>query len=166
MIRKLQNAMATPPPTFLIVDPHKGRKRDIFNFLFTKNEWSGMRFLDGSDEGVVRGAVSDHRWILLVSVIIRRILAFINTPLMYLGYVVDFFLNLISQNGGVSGILCNSLQGIHTTSTSLLLVHIACMHGHGFFSIHILHNLFHICIMHFNIYYSNICIIYFLASLY
>ncbi|XP_037497425.1 triacylglycerol lipase OBL1-like [Jatropha curcas] len=108
--------MATPAtasdfaPNFLVVNPHKGRKRDIVKYLVTKNTKSGMSFLDSSDEGIKGGAAIDHRWILLVSVIIRRVLAFINTPLKYLGYVVDFVLNLISQNEGVSGILDNVLH--------------------------------------------------------
>ncbi|KDP40609.1 hypothetical protein JCGZ_24608 [Jatropha curcas] len=109
--------MATPAtasdffPNFLIVDPLKGRKRDIVKYLVTKNTKSGMSFLDSSEEGIKGGAANDHRWILLVSIIIRRVLAFINTPLEYLGYVVDFFLNLFSQNGGVCGIFSNVLHG-------------------------------------------------------
>ncbi|NP_001292939.1 uncharacterized LOC105631306 [Jatropha curcas] len=103
--------MATPPVNFLIVNPQKGRKRDLFKYLVTKNKKSGMSFLDSSEESIKGGVANDHRWILLVSIIIRRILALINTPLKYLGYVVDFILNLISQNGGISGILSNSLHG-------------------------------------------------------
>ncbi|EEF29057.1 triacylglycerol lipase, putative [Ricinus communis] len=98
-------------PNFLVVDPKKGRKRDIFKYLVRKDVKSGMSFLDSSEEGVKGGAAVDHRWILLVSIIIRRVLALIDTPLKYLGYVIDFFLNLISQNSGFSGILNNFLHG-------------------------------------------------------
>ncbi|KAG8643162.1 triacylglycerol lipase OBL1 [Manihot esculenta] len=99
------------PPNFLIVNPNKGRKRDIFKYMVGNNTKSGMNFLDSSEETVKGGAAVDHRWILLVSIIIRRILALINTPLKYFGYLVDFFLNLISQNGGFCSICSNFLQG-------------------------------------------------------
>ncbi|KAF2300880.1 hypothetical protein GH714_017990 [Hevea brasiliensis] len=103
--------MATPSPRFMLVNPFKGRKRDIFMCLVANNTSSGEKFLESSEEGISGGAADDLRWILLVSVIIRRILAIINTPLKFLGCLVDFFLNLLSQNGGFSGIISNSLQG-------------------------------------------------------
>lgn len=110
------------PPNFLIVNPNKGRKRDIFKYMVGNNTKSGMNFLDSSEETVKGGAAVDHRWILLVSIIIRRILALINTPLKYFGYLVDFFLNLISQNGGFCSICSNFLQGINSTSLSLISI--------------------------------------------
>ncbi|KAJ9179491.1 hypothetical protein P3X46_011273 [Hevea brasiliensis] len=108
-------AMATnvtcSSPNFLIVNPDKGSKRDIFKYLVANSTKSGMNFLDSSEETVKGGAAVDHRWILLVSIIVRRILALINTPLKYFGDLVDFFLNLLSQNGGFSGIFNNFLKG-------------------------------------------------------
>ncbi|WCJ39273.1 alpha/beta-Hydrolases superfamily protein [Euphorbia peplus] len=99
------------PPSFLIVNPKKGRKRDIMKFLVGKNVKSGMRFLDSSEEGIKGGAVVDHRWILLLSIIISRILNLLYEPIQYMGYAFDFLLNLISQNNGLFGILINVLTG-------------------------------------------------------
>ncbi|KAF2300879.1 hypothetical protein GH714_017982 [Hevea brasiliensis] len=39
-------------PNFLIVNPNKGRKRDIFKYLVGNNTKSGMNFLDSSEERV------------------------------------------------------------------------------------------------------------------
>ncbi|XP_065864970.1 triacylglycerol lipase OBL1-like [Euphorbia lathyris] len=99
------------PPSFLIVNPKKGKKRDIFKYLVGKNVKSGMSFLDSSDEEIKGGAAVDHRWMLLVSIIICRFLNLIYLPMKYIGDAVDFFLNLISQNEGLSGIFHNFFHG-------------------------------------------------------
>ncbi|XP_065866571.1 triacylglycerol lipase OBL1-like [Euphorbia lathyris] len=98
---------SSPPPNFLIVNPKKGKKRDTVKYMVGKNVKSGMAFLDSSEEGLKGGLAVDHRWILLVSIIICRILNLIQKPLRYIGLFTDFFLNLLSQNGGFSGILHN-----------------------------------------------------------
>ncbi|XP_021886818.1 uncharacterized protein LOC110806317 [Carica papaya] len=72
---------------------------------------SGVRFLDSSDHEVAGGEVADHRRIILVSIIFRKIIALFNKPMEYAGYVVDFFLNLFSENGNLTGLLYNLLHG-------------------------------------------------------
>ncbi|XP_050234292.1 triacylglycerol lipase OBL1-like [Mercurialis annua] len=97
-------------PNFLIVDPKKGKKRDIFKYLVSNDVKSGMKFLESSEDDVKGGAAVDHRSILLVSIIIRRLMTFLETPLKLLGIIIEFILNFISQNGGFSGILNNFLR--------------------------------------------------------
>ncbi|KDP40612.1 hypothetical protein JCGZ_24611 [Jatropha curcas] len=96
---------------YLIVSPKKAGKWSLFKYLALGDTKSGRKFLDSSEEEEKDGAVSYHRMVILMSIIVRRILAFIAKPLMYLGFVVDFFLNLLSENGDFHGLLINFLHG-------------------------------------------------------
>lgn len=97
---------------YLIVDPQKGGIWNLFKFLVFHNTTSGIRFLDSSDEEEKRGAIADHRLVILTSIIVRRILALIAKPLAYIGFMVDFFLNLLSENDDFIGLLVNFLHGM------------------------------------------------------
>ncbi|WCJ39266.1 Triacylglycerol lipase OBL1 [Euphorbia peplus] len=101
----------TNAPAFLIVNPNKGRKRDIVKSLLANDVNSAMNFLDSSDEEIKGKAVVDGRWMLLLSIIIGRILKLIDKPMTYMNYTVEFLLNLLSQNGGPFGILKNLIHG-------------------------------------------------------
>jgi hypothetical protein len=47
----------------------------------------------------------------LVSIIVRKIISLLGKPMEYTGFVADFFLNLLFQNGGIMGLFLNFLQG-------------------------------------------------------
>nr|GEX23615.1 lipase, class 3 [Tanacetum cinerariifolium] len=95
---------------YLIVDPCNGGIRDLVSYGLFGNKASGAKFLEGSDDGVVYDQLSndedgeketwDHRWVIIVSIIIRKLIMLFGEPLEFFGYVVDFFLNLLSINGG------------------------------------------------------------------
>ncbi|XP_065865489.1 triacylglycerol lipase OBL1-like [Euphorbia lathyris] len=104
-------AASSPPPSFLIVNPNKGRKRDIVKYFVWKDVKSGMSFLDSSEEEIKVNAAVSQRWMLLLSIIICRIFKLIDKPMKYMNYAVDFFLNLLSQNYGLFGILQNLFRG-------------------------------------------------------
>lgn len=96
---------------YLIVRPEKGGMLDLFRYLAWAEKGSGERFLESSEEGNMGEEAADHRWIILVSVIVRKIISLFGKPMEYTGFVVDFFLNLLFQNGGIMGLLLNFLQG-------------------------------------------------------
>ncbi|KDO53737.1 hypothetical protein CISIN_1g0372962mg, partial [Citrus sinensis] len=54
---------------------------------------------------------ADHRWVIAVSIIARKIIGFLAKPMEYTGFVVDFTLNLLSQNGNIFGLLYSLLHG-------------------------------------------------------
>lgn len=96
---------------YLIVRPEKGGIRDLFRYTVLADTDSGVRFLETSDEQVVGRVAADHRWVILVSIIARKVLAVFGKPLEWTGYLVDFILNLLSLNGDFTGLLFNFLRG-------------------------------------------------------
>uniref|UniRef100_A0A6N2KDW9 Uncharacterized protein n=1 Tax=Salix viminalis TaxID=40686 RepID=A0A6N2KDW9_SALVM len=96
---------------YLIVRPEKGGMLDLLRYLAWADKGSGERFLESSEEGNMGEEAADHRWIILVSVIVRKIISLFGKPMEYTGFVVDFFLNLLFQNGGIMGLFLNFLQG-------------------------------------------------------
>ncbi|KAJ6342397.1 hypothetical protein OIU78_010343 [Salix suchowensis] len=96
---------------YLIVRPEKGGMLDLLRYLAWADKGSGERFLESSKEGNMGKEAADHRWIILVSVIVRKIISLFGKPMEYTGFVVDFFLNFLFQNGGIMGLFLNFLQG-------------------------------------------------------
>jgi hypothetical protein len=68
---------------YLIVRPEKGRFTDLFRYALL-------------------GANVDHRrrWVILVSILVLKLIALFAIPMYWTGRFLDFFLNLISLNGG------------------------------------------------------------------
>lgn len=105
--------------SYLIVRPEKGGIGDLYRYLVRADMASGVAFLEGSDEGLLGAAAADHRWVILVSIIVRKIITFFRKPMEWTGYAVDFFLNLLFLNGNLFGLLCNLLHGRHYIVCSL-----------------------------------------------
>lgn len=97
--------------SYLIIRPEKGGIGDLYRYLVRADIGSGLKFLEGSDEGLVGSVAADHRWVILVSIIARKIIAFLAKPMEWTGYAVEFFLNLLSLNGNLFGLLYNLLHG-------------------------------------------------------
>ncbi|KAL1076770.1 hypothetical protein V6Z11_D10G053700 [Gossypium hirsutum] len=96
---------------YLIVRPDKGGIWDVLKYSLRGDIECGSKFLESSDQGVVGGEAADHRWIILVSIVARRIIHFLGKPMELTGYGVDFFLNLLSQNGSLFGLFYNLFRG-------------------------------------------------------
>ncbi|XP_039061617.1 triacylglycerol lipase OBL1 [Hibiscus syriacus] len=98
---------------YLIVRPDKGGIRDLLSYSLSGDRDSVVKFLESSDQDAVLagGESADHRWVILVSIVARKILHFLGKPMELTGYVVDFFLNLLSQNGSIFGLFYNLLKG-------------------------------------------------------
>lgn len=96
---------------YLIVQPEKGGLRDLAKYTVVGDIGSGVRFLEGSDEQVLGGVAVAQRWVIVVSIIVRKIIALFGKPMVLTGYVVDFILNLLSLNGNLFGLLSNVIHG-------------------------------------------------------
>ncbi|XP_050285071.1 triacylglycerol lipase OBL1 [Quercus robur] len=96
---------------YLIIRPEKGGIGDLYRYLVWADLASGLSFLEGSDQELVERVAADHRWVILVSLILRKFIAFFAKPLEWTGYAFDFFLNLLSLNHNLLGLLSNLLQG-------------------------------------------------------
>ncbi|XP_050382222.1 triacylglycerol lipase OBL1-like [Argentina anserina] len=96
---------------YLIVRPEKGGFWDLAKYTVLGDIRSGVRFLEGSDEQVLGGVAEGQRWVIVVSIIVRKIIALFGKPMEWTGYVVDFILNLLSLNGNLLGLLSNVVHG-------------------------------------------------------
>ncbi|KAL0325766.1 UNVERIFIED_CONTAM: Lipase [Sesamum radiatum] len=111
--------------SFLIVSHEECGIWDLFKFLMFNDQHSGAKFLKscrlgrgGIFEEEVLGDVGDgeevspdHRWVIVVSVIVRKIIKVFGKPMEWFGYLVEFILNLLSLNDNFLGLLCRILHG-------------------------------------------------------
>ncbi|GMI77824.1 Oil body lipase 1 [Hibiscus trionum] len=105
---------ATDVFRYLIVRPEKGGIWDLLSYSLWGDIDSVVKFLESSDDqGAVLagGEAADLRWVILFSIVARKIIHFLGKPMELIGYGVDFFLNLLSQNGSIFGLFYNLLKG-------------------------------------------------------
>ncbi|KAK6911786.1 Fungal lipase-like domain [Dillenia turbinata] len=100
--------------SYLIVRPEKVGIWGLFGFLVRGT--GGFGFLERSETssstvlgGGVEAADDDYRWVIVVSIVVRKIMAILGKPLEWTGYAFEFLLNLFSVNGGLPGLLYNLL---------------------------------------------------------
>lgn len=96
------------PFRYLIVRPENGGIGDLFRFIAWGNEACCFRFLESSEEE--KGELDDSRWVIIVSIVARKLISFFGKPMEWTGYFVDFLLNLLSENGNLFGLLYNILH--------------------------------------------------------
>nr|XP_018674652.1 PREDICTED: uncharacterized protein LOC103969031 isoform X2 [Musa acuminata subsp. malaccensis] len=103
---------------YLILRPDGGGLVDLARFLVSGG--NARRFLQSSEEeeeeeeedgGGLGPIPDDHRCVILVSILVRRIIAFFGKPMAWCGMLVEFLLNLLSLNGGLRGLLLSLLSG-------------------------------------------------------
>ncbi|XP_010542345.1 PREDICTED: uncharacterized protein LOC104815591 [Tarenaya hassleriana] len=95
---------------YLIVRPEQGGIRDLIRYGVWNDETSKARFVYSPAYGIFGEEASDHRWVIVVSILVRKIIGLFRKPMEYTGFVVDFFLNLLSENGGFFGLLLRLIQ--------------------------------------------------------
>ncbi|XP_009608476.1 triacylglycerol lipase OBL1-like isoform X2 [Nicotiana tomentosiformis] len=95
---------------FLIVKFENGGIWDLIRFGVWEDKESGAKFLEYSSTGdhVVEeeeellrddDEVADHRWVIFVSILVRKILKVFGKPMEWTGFFLEFMLNLFSLNG-------------------------------------------------------------------
>lgn len=126
---------------FLIVSDKNGGILDLLKFLVFNDHESGTKFLEtfdndcgslqekilGDDHGGGGGdggggeVTRDHRWVIVVSILVRKIIKVFGKPMEWAGYVVEFFLNLFSLNGNFLGLINRIIHGITLYSAQFYL---------------------------------------------
>ncbi|KAL1824307.1 hypothetical protein DCAR_0312363 [Daucus carota subsp. sativus] len=81
---------------------------DLFYIVLSK-DLKNRKFIDCS-EGA-REESSSRRWIIFASIVAQKLLFFLAKPLARFGSKVEYWLNLISSNGGFVGLVQNFLRG-------------------------------------------------------
>lgn len=109
---------------YLIVRPENGGILDLFRFLVWDNRVCASKFLEGSEDDVdelIRGTSepADHRWVIIVSIVMRKLIAVFGKPMEWAGYLFEFFLNLLSLNGNnLFALISNFFRGTISTTLS------------------------------------------------
>ncbi|KAK4267117.1 hypothetical protein QN277_023944 [Acacia crassicarpa] len=102
---------------YLIVRPENGSIKDLLSYSVQGNRQSFDKFLESNyyvNEGPPGGGEmvnDDHRWVVMVSIVMRKIIAFLAKPMEWVGWLVDFLLNLLFQNGNLLGLIDNVIHG-------------------------------------------------------
>ncbi|CAN4095171.1 unnamed protein product [Withania somnifera] len=109
--------------TFLIVKPENGGIWDLIRLLVVRGDKeSQAKFLEYSFNHVLEEdhdngssgcgeEVDDHRWVIFVSILVRKILMAFKKPMEWIGFFLEFFLNLFSLNASFLGLIYNILHG-------------------------------------------------------
>jgi hypothetical protein len=111
---------------YLIVRPEKGRFTDLFRYALR-----GVNDEDNHRSQITTSLDVDvdhrRRWVILVSILVLKLIALFAIPMYWTGRFLDFFLNLISLNGGsFFTLLHNFLHGqslTHSSSSLLTYLH-------------------------------------------
>ncbi|KAM1219116.1 hypothetical protein ACFX14_046305 [Malus domestica] len=72
---------------------------------------SGIEFFESSDQELVARVAEEHRWGMAVTVVVSKIITLFWKPMELAGFLLDFLLNFVFQNGYSFGLLYNLLQG-------------------------------------------------------
>ncbi|KAK1383276.1 Fungal lipase-like domain containing protein [Heracleum sosnowskyi] len=93
---------------YMLLSPQNLGFLDIFYILFSK-DLKNRTFIDCS-EGT-REESCRRRWIIFASIVAQKLLFLLAKPLALLGSKVEYWLNLVSSNGGFFALVLNYLQG-------------------------------------------------------
>lgn len=102
---------------YLIVRPENGGVVDLLRFVASSDRAiiRSSKFIESSDDELLAGgggtSTPDHRWVIFVSIIVRKILSFLGKPMECYGYLIEFLLNLLSLNANLLGLIYNLLHG-------------------------------------------------------
>ncbi|XP_057439739.1 triacylglycerol lipase OBL1 isoform X2 [Lotus japonicus] len=90
---------------YLNVFPDKGGIWDLMRYALLGDI---STFVDTNNNNL---SDPHHRWIIFLSILVRKIIAFLAKPLYWTGCFLEFLLNLLSQNGNFFGLLHNLIRG-------------------------------------------------------
>lgn len=103
-------------PRYLILRPENAAFMDLFTNALSGGDFN--RFLDYSQITSLPSFLGvDHRWVVFVSIFVRKFISFLAKPMDWTGRFLEFFLNLLSLNGYFFGLLHNLTHGMHMVNT-------------------------------------------------
>ncbi|XVE55886.1 hypothetical protein DITRI_Ditri03aG0193200 [Diplodiscus trichospermus] len=92
---------------YVALNPEETSFFNLFRLLFTSDlEKTSFNCLPGQPDNSFR-----PRWIVFVSLLAQKLLLWGKTPLAMVGYVLEVWLNLLSNNGGLFNLLLNVAKG-------------------------------------------------------
>ncbi|OWM68380.1 hypothetical protein CDL15_Pgr004862 [Punica granatum] len=80
--------------------------------FFDDKEDRGAKLLKSFGEGLLTTVASDHRWVIVVSIIMRKVLGVFRKPTEWTSFLVEFFLDLLPSNGSLFRFLLNFACGV------------------------------------------------------
>lgn len=80
----------------------------MFKYAMFGDISSGVEFFESSDQELVAMVAEEHGWGMAVTVVIRKIITLFWKPMELAGFLLDFLLNLVFQNGNSFGLLSAS----------------------------------------------------------
>ena len=92
-----------------LLDPKEASLKELVLLLFFSDVQS-RKFVDSPEENRLRDI--NQRWLIFISVLVQKILLSCREPLAQIGHTVEYWLNLISNNGGPFKLLLNYLKGM------------------------------------------------------
>ncbi|KAK4744039.1 hypothetical protein SAY87_010351 [Trapa incisa] len=96
---------------YLVLKPQEASFFDVLRFLIFSSDVSAKRravYFPEDEEGPW---AFKRRWIIFISLLLQKILLLTKDRLARVGYLLETWLNLLSINGGVLGLLRNILKG-------------------------------------------------------
>ncbi|XP_077234669.1 triacylglycerol lipase OBL1-like [Tasmannia lanceolata] len=101
---------------YMIFRPEKVGFLDVISLLLFRRRLGDYKFVDSSPATKfdLQNAPKAN-WIVALTLIIQKILSLISVPLYLLGVAVEFFVNLLSLNGGILGLV------FHIVTVSLVI---------------------------------------------
>ncbi|KAG5568596.1 hypothetical protein H5410_064384 [Solanum commersonii] len=116
--------MATSNESFLIVKPENGGTRDLVG-LQGEIKAKFLEYSCVDDGGGDCGGgeeVDDHRWVIFVSILLRKLLKVLKKPMEWSGYFLEFFINLFSLNGNFLGLFHNILHDYQKQNSTQVFI--------------------------------------------
>ncbi|XP_020690598.1 uncharacterized protein LOC110105430 [Dendrobium catenatum] len=105
----------------MILRHENARYRDIARHLVLRRKLTRSKFAE--HKAGVSPELDEARidWVTALTLLIQKLLSVISFPLLCLGHIVEFFLNLHSLNGGFFGILRRFLTGLDLITITFFL---------------------------------------------
>ncbi|KAJ6328083.1 hypothetical protein OIU77_009884 [Salix suchowensis] len=92
----------------LLLDPKEASLKELVLLLFFSDVRS-RKFVDCPEEQ--RRRDFNRRWLIFISVLVQKVLLFCKEPLARIGQTLEYWLNLISNNGGLFKLFLSYLKG-------------------------------------------------------
>ncbi|XP_030475296.2 triacylglycerol lipase OBL1-like [Syzygium oleosum] len=99
--------MACEKRSYMLLSPEKVGVVDLFRILI-HSDVHKREFVDCSEKGEES---FERRWIMFVSILAQKLLLLVAKPMSWIGLVLEFWLNLLSSNQNLGGLLINCFRG-------------------------------------------------------